>query len=184
MWSFVHFLLLSQFHVVRHKYLIWLRYFMLFCIFANALWGKKLNTMAMERDMRWRLNFSHPTFPFPFPFPPFHYVGKVFLTAGLSLVNPSHYFDLFWCKCCSWIFDCLVQRQVYGSSLLSYCFFFSFCFQTDGSVPNTLVIANCEVVKPRVAAAEHISQVTHCFVMFLLSPSRALLYFQWGYACS
>lgn len=32
-------------------------------------------------------------------------------------------------------------------------------FQTDGSVPNTLVIANVEVVKPRVAAAEHISQV-------------------------
>lgn len=31
-------------------------------------------------------------------------------------------------------------------------------FQTDGSVPNTLVIANVEVVKPRVAAAEHISQ--------------------------
>ncbi|KAH0866978.1 hypothetical protein HID58_074000 [Brassica napus] len=31
--------------------------------------------------------------------------------------------------------------------------------QTDGNVPNTLVIANCEVVKPRVAAAEHISQV-------------------------
>ncbi|XP_019415490.1 PREDICTED: WD-40 repeat-containing protein MSI4-like [Lupinus angustifolius] len=30
--------------------------------------------------------------------------------------------------------------------------------QTDGSVPNTLVIANCEVVKPRVAAAEHICQ--------------------------
>ncbi|XP_052183253.1 WD-40 repeat-containing protein MSI4-like [Diospyros lotus] len=30
--------------------------------------------------------------------------------------------------------------------------------QTDGSVPNTLVIANCEVVKTRVAAAEHISQ--------------------------
>ncbi|XP_054790262.1 WD-40 repeat-containing protein MSI4-like [Prosopis cineraria] len=30
--------------------------------------------------------------------------------------------------------------------------------QTDGSVPNTLVIANCEVVKPRVAAAEHISE--------------------------
>uniref|UniRef100_A0A803LD82 Uncharacterized protein n=1 Tax=Chenopodium quinoa TaxID=63459 RepID=A0A803LD82_CHEQI len=29
---------------------------------------------------------------------------------------------------------------------------------TDGSVPNTLVIANVEVVKPRVAAAEHISQ--------------------------
>ncbi|KAK1422511.1 hypothetical protein QVD17_25686 [Tagetes erecta] len=30
--------------------------------------------------------------------------------------------------------------------------------QTDGSVPNTLVIANCEIVKPRVAAAEHIAQ--------------------------
>ncbi|KVI05888.1 WD40 repeat-containing protein [Cynara cardunculus var. scolymus] len=29
---------------------------------------------------------------------------------------------------------------------------------TDGSVPNTLVIANCEIVKPRVAAAEHIAQ--------------------------
>jgi hypothetical protein len=32
-------------------------------------------------------------------------------------------------------------------------------FQTDGSVPNTLVVANCEVVKPRVAAAEHIAEV-------------------------
>ncbi|KAL5578507.1 hypothetical protein UlMin_020206 [Ulmus minor] len=30
--------------------------------------------------------------------------------------------------------------------------------QTDGSVPNTLVIENCEVVKRRVAATEHISQ--------------------------
>lgn len=30
--------------------------------------------------------------------------------------------------------------------------------QTDGSVPNTLVIANVEIIKPRVAAAEHISQ--------------------------
>lgn len=30
--------------------------------------------------------------------------------------------------------------------------------QTDGSVPNTLVIANCDIVKPRVAAAEHISE--------------------------
>ncbi|KAK7273577.1 hypothetical protein RIF29_14633 [Crotalaria pallida] len=30
--------------------------------------------------------------------------------------------------------------------------------QTDGTVPNTLVIANCEIVKPRVAAAEHICQ--------------------------
>ncbi|CAL5442853.1 unnamed protein product [Camellia sinensis] len=30
--------------------------------------------------------------------------------------------------------------------------------KTDGSVPNTLVISNCEVVKSRVAAAEHIAQ--------------------------
>ncbi|XP_022631982.1 WD-40 repeat-containing protein MSI4-like [Vigna radiata var. radiata] len=30
--------------------------------------------------------------------------------------------------------------------------------QTDESVPNTLVIANCDVVKPRVVAVEHISQ--------------------------
>ncbi|OMO70796.1 hypothetical protein CCACVL1_18656 [Corchorus capsularis] len=29
---------------------------------------------------------------------------------------------------------------------------------TDSSVPNTLVIANCEIVKPRIAAAEHISE--------------------------
>ncbi|KAJ3694985.1 hypothetical protein LUZ60_000362 [Juncus effusus] len=29
--------------------------------------------------------------------------------------------------------------------------------QTDGSMPNILVIANCDVVKPRVAAGEHIS---------------------------
>lgn len=50
----------------------------------------------------------------------------------------------------------------------SYKSFSSLCCQTDGSVPNTLVIANCEVVKPRVAAAEHISQVTHYCVMFLL----------------
>ncbi|WOL09075.1 WD-40 repeat-containing protein MSI4-like isoform X1 [Canna indica] len=29
--------------------------------------------------------------------------------------------------------------------------------RTDGTYPNTLVIANCEVVKPRIATAEHIS---------------------------
>ncbi|KAL3691523.1 hypothetical protein R1sor_005174 [Riccia sorocarpa] len=29
--------------------------------------------------------------------------------------------------------------------------------QTDGSYPNTLVVYNCEVIKPRTAAAEHIS---------------------------
>jgi hypothetical protein len=39
------------------------------------------------------------------------------------------------------------------------------CGQTDGSVPNTLVIANCDVVKSRVAAAEHISQVINYFLL-------------------
>ncbi|XP_074578271.1 WD-40 repeat-containing protein MSI4-like [Curcuma longa] len=32
-----------------------------------------------------------------------------------------------------------------------------FSERTDGTYPNTLVVANCEVVKPRVATAEHIS---------------------------
>ena len=41
-----------------------------------------------------------------------------------------------------------------------FVFLIGFLPQTDGSVPNTLVIANCEIVKPRVAAAEHISQVS------------------------
>ena len=41
-------------------------------------------------------------------------------------------------------------------------------FQTDGSVPNTLVVGNVEVVKPRVAAAEHISQVILIFIYFYL----------------
>ncbi|WZZ69905.1 hypothetical protein YC2023_081275 [Brassica napus] len=44
--------------------------------------------------------------------------------------------------------------------------------QTDGNVPNTLVIANCEVVKPRVAAAEHISQYkTSSFTLERLTES-------------
>jgi histone-binding protein RBBP4 len=30
--------------------------------------------------------------------------------------------------------------------------------RTDGEFPNTLVVAQCEVLKPRTAAAEHISQ--------------------------
>ncbi|XP_008793220.1 WD-40 repeat-containing protein MSI4-like isoform X1 [Phoenix dactylifera] len=36
--------------------------------------------------------------------------------------------------------------------------------RTDGTFPNTLVISNCEVVKPRIAAAEHISKFNeeHC----------------------
>ncbi|CAN1293732.1 WD-40 repeat-containing protein MSI4 [Linum perenne] len=51
------------------------------------------------------------------------------------------------------------RQRLYLSEQVSFSSSVS-CFlgQTDGSVPNTLVIANCEVVKPRVAAAEHISQ--------------------------
>lgn len=67
----------------------------------------------------------------------------------------------------------LVIRIYSGSSELTILyayllvFFFTFClFQTYGSVPNTLVIATSNVVKPRVAAAEHISQVI-CISLFL-----------------
>lgn len=61
-------------------------------------------------------------------------------------------------------------------------FFSWLCHQTDGSVPNTLVIANCEVVKPRVAAAEHISQV---FCGLYLSCAFCLSYspLQWISCC-
>lgn len=49
-------------------------------------------------------------------------------------------------------------------------------FQTDGSVPNTLVVANCEVVKPRVAAAEHIAEVilTLCKISFFKIRTKLL----------
>ncbi|THU61967.1 hypothetical protein C4D60_Mb01t00190 [Musa balbisiana] len=43
-------------------------------------------------------------------------------------------------------------------SLLVSILIITITLHTDGSVPNTLVIANCEIVKPRVAAVEHISQ--------------------------
>lgn len=46
------------------------------------------------------------------------------------------------------------------SDMMFWCYLL---LQTDGSVPNTLVIANCDVVKPKVAAAEHISQVNYNF---------------------
>jgi hypothetical protein len=54
-------------------------------------------------------------------------------------------------------------------------------FQTDGSVPNTLVVANCEVVKPRVAAAEHIAEVilnlhTSLFLSFKRRKEAASLF--------
>lgn len=58
-----------------------------------------------------------------------------------------------------------------------------FCFQTDGSVPNTLVIANCEVVKPRVAAAEHISQVLITFSSLNLVDSSFCNFVTHEYHC-
>ena len=51
------------------------------------------------------------------------------------------------------IFLCTVSSS-FGVTMFFWC-----CFQTDGECPNTLVVAQCEVVKPRTAAAEHISQV-------------------------
>lgn len=59
---------------------------------------------------------------------------------------------------------------IYPSGFIFCCLF----KQTDGSVPNTLVIANCEVVKPRVAAAEHISQVISCWNMHFSYPPHPL----------
>ncbi|PHU24520.1 WD-40 repeat-containing protein MSI4 [Capsicum chinense] len=44
------------------------------------------------------------------------------------------------------------------NSIVNVVVFVITSLQTDGSCPNTLVIANCEIVKPRVAAALHISQ--------------------------
>ncbi|KAF5802740.1 hypothetical protein HanXRQr2_Chr06g0263111 [Helianthus annuus] len=41
------------------------------------------------------------------------------------------------------------------------CLFLVLLLQIDGSVPNTRVTANCGVVKPKVAAAEYISQVEY-----------------------
>lgn len=70
--------------------------------------------------------------------------------------------------------DCLCL--IYASGFV----FFGLFIQTDGSVPNTLVIANCEVVKPRVAAAEHISQVMSrqaCCMIFHNPPPHSSIYF-------
>lgn len=39
--------------------------------------------------------------------------------------------------------------------------------QTDGSVPNTLLIAKCDVVKRRVAAAEHIAKVMYLHIDYV-----------------
>lgn len=56
--------------------------------------------------------------------------------------------------------------------------------QTDGSVPNTLVIANVEVVKPRVAAAEHISQVLVHWVLVSLTFNIYKIYLSTLYVWS
>lgn len=41
-----------------------------------------------------------------------------------------------------------------------------FVYQTDHTQPNTLIIANCEVVKPRVASESHIANVPISFYSF------------------
>ncbi|KAJ4831114.1 hypothetical protein Tsubulata_010628 [Turnera subulata] len=57
------------------------------------------------------------------------------------------------------LYDWLANHNLVGSAAgTSYLQESPAPLPTDGSVPNTLVIANCEVVKRRVAAAEHISQ--------------------------
>lgn len=69
-----------------------------------------------------------------------------------------------WCSTCDF---CDINgtdmhlHAIYCRSSWAFCCLSCFIFgwQTDGTVPNTLVIANCEIVKPRVAAAEYISAV-------------------------
>ncbi|KAK2382958.1 WD-40 repeat-containing protein MSI4 [Trifolium repens] len=60
--------------------------------------------------------------------------------------------NLVWpTQSCRW--GSLLEEQTYKNRHRLYI-----SEQTDGTVPNTLVIATVEVVKPRVAAAEHIAQ--------------------------
>ncbi|KAL1811321.1 hypothetical protein DCAR_0623395 [Daucus carota subsp. sativus] len=60
--------------------------------------------------------------------------------------------SLLWpCQSCRW--GPVIEQATYKTRQRLYL-----SERTDGTVPNTLVIANCEIVKPRVAAAEHISQ--------------------------
>ncbi|KAK2425191.1 WD-40 repeat-containing protein MSI4 [Trifolium repens] len=60
--------------------------------------------------------------------------------------------NLLWpTQSCRW--GSLLEEQTYKNRHRLYI-----SEQTDGTVPNTLVIATVEVVKPRVAAAEHIAQ--------------------------
>lgn len=48
--------------------------------------------------------------------------------------------------------------------------------QTDGSMPNTLVVATCEVVKPRTAAAKHISQFNVESKSSFVKKSKAIIH--------
>ncbi|PNX83602.1 WD-40 repeat-containing protein MSI4-like [Trifolium pratense] len=60
--------------------------------------------------------------------------------------------NLVWpTQSCRW--GSLLEEQTYKTRHRLYI-----SEQTDGTVPNTLVIATVELVKPRVAAAEHIAQ--------------------------
>lgn len=57
----------------------------------------------------------------------------------------------------------LTLQPLYSSSVLFVIIvlicIFPIVNQTDHTQPNTLIIANCEVVKPRVAAESHIANV-------------------------
>jgi histone-binding protein RBBP4 len=71
--------------------------------------------------------------------------------------------NLVWpTQSCRW--GSLLEEQTYKNRHRLYI-----SEQTDGTVLNTLVIATVEVVKPRVAAAEHIAQVPsiQLFVIFI-----------------
>lgn len=60
--------------------------------------------------------------------------------------------NLVWpSQCCRW--GPLLEESKYKKRHRLYL-----SERTDGTFPNTLVITNCEVIKPRVASAEHISK--------------------------
>jgi hypothetical protein len=78
--------------------------------------------------------------------------------------------NLVWpTQSCRW--SSLLKEQTYKNLHRLYI-----SEQTDGTVPNTLVIATAEVVKPRVAAAEHITQVPS-IQLFVIFNQLLLLFF-------
>lgn len=87
------------------------------------------------------------------------------MSMQLSVRPLFSFFQMRWkkiiyqCHNPHWVFGALTNGSLYEHAKIDFVLSI-FYSQTDGSVPNTLVIANCEIVKPRVAAAEHISQVT------------------------